>query len=159
MASAFRVALRGSNRDRSRPSLRIVAPPLCFAVAVAAYAVGVFSVAGGVVFVPFDAAALGVVVAVGLAYRRDGLLAAWGTVYAALLGYSAVHYLLGLSGRSLVERAAAFLSPDGLVFLGVEALAFGTVAWLVGTLAAVGVDRIRERREPASASSTAREEN
>lgn len=158
MASALRVALSGSNRDRSRPSLRIVAPPLCFAVAVAAYAVGVFSVAGGVVFVPFDAAALGVVVAVGLAYRRDGLLAAWGTVYAALLGYSAVHSA-SLSGRSLVERAAAFLSPDGLVFLGVEALVFGTVAWLVGTLAAVGVDRIRERREPASASSTAREEN
>lgn len=149
MVSALRAALVGSNRDRSRPSVRLVTPPLCFAVAVAAYTVGVSSIAGGVVFVPFDAAALGVVAAVGLAYRRDGLLAAWVTVYAALLGYSAYHSF-GLSGRSLVERAAAFLSADGLVFLGVEALVFGTVAWLVGTLAAVAADRIRERREPAS---------
>lgn len=157
MISALRTALLGSSRDRSRPSVRIVAPPLCFAVAVAAYAVGVFAIAGGVVFVPFDAAALGAVAAGVLAYRRDGLLAAWVTVYAALLGYSAYHSF-GLSGRSLVERAAAFLSPDGLVFLGVEALVFGTVAWLVGTLAAVAVDRVRERREPASTASTTRGE-
>ncbi|WP_048077938.1 hypothetical protein, partial [Halorubrum sp. AJ67] len=140
---------------RPRPSLRLVAPPLCFAVAFAAYAVGVFSIAGGVVFVPFDAAALGVAVAVSLAYRRDGLVPAWLTVYGALLGYSAVHYFLGLSGRSLAERAAAFLSPDGLVFLGVEALVFGTVAWIVGTLAALAVERVRERR---GVSSTARGE-
>jgi len=139
-------ALLGSSRDRPLPSLRLVAPPLCFALAFAAYAVGVFAIAGGVVFVPFDAAALGVAVALGLAYRRDGLLSAWLTVYAALLGYSATYYFLGLSGRSLAERAAAFLSPDGLVFLGVEALVFGTVAWLVGTLAAVAVERVRERR-------------
>ncbi|QAU13520.1 hypothetical protein EKH57_12815 [Halorubrum sp. BOL3-1] len=158
MASALRAALLGSSRERSRPSARLVAPPLCFAVVFAAYAVGVFAIAGGVVFVPFDAAALGVVAAVALAYRRDGLIPAWLTVYAALLGYSANHSFLGLSGRSLVERAAAFLSPDGLVFLGVEALVFGTVAWLVGTLAAVAVDRVRERRGASAAASTTRGE-
>ena len=153
MASALRAALLGSNRDRPLPSPRLVAPPLCFAVAFAAYAVGVFSIAGGVVFVPFDAAALGVVAAVGLSYRRDGLLPAWLTVYAALLGYNAVHYFHGLSGRSVIERAVAFLSPDGLVFLGVEALVFGTVAWVVGTLAALAVERVRERRGGSAAAS------
>ncbi|ELZ46914.1 hypothetical protein C463_03397 [Halorubrum californiense DSM 19288] len=153
MPSALRAALLGSDRCRPRPSLRLVAPPLCFVVAFAAYATDVFSIAGGVVFVPFDAAALGVVAAVALSYRRDGLLPAWVTVYAALLGYSAVHYFLGLSGRSLAERAAAFLSPDGLVFLGVEALVFGTVAWLVGTVAALAVDRVRERRDASATAS------
>ena len=153
MASALRAALLGSSRDRPLPSLRLVAPPLCFAVTVAAYAVGAFSIAGGVVFVPFDAAALGVAVAAGLGYRRDGLFPAWTTVYAALLGYSAVHYFLGLSGRSLAERAAAFLSPDGLAFLGVEALVFGTVAWVVGSLAALAVARVRGRRGASSTAS------
>ncbi|PSQ57127.1 hypothetical protein BRD22_02930 [Halobacteriales archaeon SW_8_68_21] len=154
MVSALRVALLGSSRSRPLPWLRLVAPPLCFVVAFAAYAVGVFSIAGGVVFVPFDAAALGVAVAVGLAYRRDGLVPAWLTVYAALLGYSAVHYFFGLSGRSFVDRTAAFLSPDGLVFLGVEAFVFGTVAWLIGTLTAVAVERVRERRDELSTAST-----
>ncbi len=60
-------------------------------------------------------------------------------MYAALLGYSADHSLLGLSGRSPVERVSALLQLDGLVFLGVEALVLGTLAFLLGVCCERGV--------------------
>ncbi|WP_200531003.1 hypothetical protein [Halorubrum sp. LN27] len=141
MSLARRVLL-GSERTRSHRR-RLLVPPLVFLASFAAYAVGLFAVSGGVVFLPVDAAALGVLAAAVLAARRSGLVLAWASVYGALLGSTADHYLLGLSGRSLGERVVAFLSPDGLVFLGVEAVALGTIAWAVGTLAAIAVERLR----------------
>ena len=102
-------------------------------------ALGVFTVAGGVVFVPGDAVLVGGVGAAYLGYRHDGLVVAWFGMYAALLGYSADHSLLGLSGRSPVERVSALLQLDGLVFLGVETLVLGTLAFLLGVCCEQGV--------------------
>ncbi|SMO57645.1 hypothetical protein [Halorubrum cibi] len=147
MVSSLRAILLGSNReDRPRPDPRLVAPPLCFLGVFVGYAVGVFEVLGGVVFLPWDAAVAGVLVAAILAYRGDGLAVAWVVVYAALLGYSADHYLLGLPGRPVVERIAALLGVDGLVYLGVQALVLGTLAWIGGTVAARVAAVVRDRR-------------
>ncbi|GAB3695539.1 hypothetical protein [Halorubrum pallidum] len=142
---SLRTLLLGPPRDRPRPDPRLAVPPACFALVFTAYAVGAFEISGGVVFLAGHAAAVGVLGAAGLAVRREGLIAAWATVYAALLGYSANHYLLGLSGRSLVERIVALLGLDGLVYLGVQALVFGTLAWAIGVGGALAVGRLRER--------------
>ncbi|GAB7009567.1 hypothetical protein [Halorubrum trueperi] len=142
---SLRALLVGPKRNRPRPDPRLLVPPLCFALVFAAYAVGAFEISGGVVFLAGDAAVVGVVAAAGLAFRRSGVVASWAAVYAALLGYSANHYLLGLSGRSLGERLVAMLGVDGLVYLGVQAVVFGTLAWLVGAVAARAIPALRER--------------
>ena len=144
---SLRAILLGSDREnRPRFDPRLVVPPLCFLGVFVGYAVGVFEVVGGVVFLPWDAAVAGVLVAAVLAHRGDGLAVAWVVVYAALLGYSADHYLLGLSGRPLLERVAALLGVDGLVYLGVQALVLGTLAWIGGTVAARVAATVRDRR-------------
>ncbi|RLM67701.1 hypothetical protein [Halorubrum sp. Atlit-26R] len=145
MSLARRVLL-GSDPNGSPRRHRLLVPPLLFLVSFAAYALGVFSVSGGVVFLAFDAAALGVLVTAGLAYRGAGMALAWASVYGALLGSNADHYLLGLPGRPLGERVGALLELDGLVFVGVEALALGTIAWVVGAVARRAVDELRDRR-------------
>ncbi|WP_144798194.1 hypothetical protein [Halorubrum depositum] len=145
MSLARRVLL-GSNRNGPPRRYRLLAPPLLFLAVFAAYALGAFEISGGVVFLAGDAALVGVLAAAVLAYRRAGLALAWATVYGALLGYSADHYLLGLSGRSLGERVAALVELDGLVFVGVEALALGTLAWAVGVTARRAVEEVRARR-------------
>ena len=142
MSLARRVLL-GSKPNDSPRRRRLLVPPLLFLVSLAAYALGVFAHAGGVVFLAVDAAALGVLAAAVLAYRRAGMALAWGSVYGALLGSNANHYLLGLPGRPLGERVAALVELDGLVFVGVEALALGTVAWVVGTVGRLAVERVR----------------
>ena len=142
MSLARRVLL-GSKPNDSPRRRRLLVPPLLFLVSLAAYALGVFAHAGGVVFLAVDAAALGVLAAAVLAYRRAGMALAWGSVYGALLGSNANHYLLGLPGRPLGERFAALVELDGLVFVGVEALALGTVAWVVGTVGRLAVERVR----------------
>jgi len=123
-----------------------------FGIPFAAYALDIFEVAGGVVFVPGHAALVGVLGAVWVGYQQRGLTIAWLVAYAALLGYSADHYLLGLSGRSLFDRAAAFLGLDGLVFLGIEALVFGTLGFLLGTCCSWGLAFVWEKTTQSEAS-------
>ena len=142
---SLRALLFGPSRNRSRLDPRLAVPPGCFVLVFVAYATGVFDIAGGVVFLAGHAAGVGVLGAAWLAVRRAGLVAAWAAVYAALLGYSADHYLLGLSGRPLAERVVALFGLDGLVYLGVQALVLGTIAWVIGVLAALGAGRLRER--------------
>ncbi|MYL15733.1 hypothetical protein GLW36_03605 [Halorubrum terrestre] len=150
MSLARRVLL-GSDPNCSPRRRRLLVPPLLFLVSLAAYALGLFAHAGGVVFLAVDAATLGVLAAAVLAYRRAGIALAWATVYGALLGSNADHYLLGLPGRHLGERVAALVEVDGLVFVGVEALALGTVAWIAGAVARRAVDELRDWRRDASA--------
>jgi succinate dehydrogenase/fumarate reductase flavoprotein subunit len=150
MSLARRVLL-GSNPNGSPRRHRLLIPPLLFLTAFAAYALGIFEVAGGVVFLAGEAAVVGLLAAGVLAYRRAGMALAWAAVYGALLGHNADHYLLGLSGRPLSERVAAFLGPDGLAFVGVQALALGTLAWVAGTVAVRAVEEVRARRREAHA--------
>lgn len=103
-----------------------------FVATALAYAVGLFSTTGGVVFLPADAAVVGILGAGLFGYRQSGLAFGWLAAYAPLLGAVADHYLLDLSTRPLAERIAAFLSPDGLAFLGVAAVVLGTLAWSGG---------------------------
>lgn len=149
--SLARRALLGSDQNGSPRRRRLLVPPLLFLAVFAAYALGFFEIAGGVAFLAGEAAIVGVLAAAVLAYRRAGLALAWAAVYGALLGSNADHYLLGLSGRPRGERVAAFLGPDGLAFVGVEALALGTIAWVAGAVAVRAVEETRDRRRDAHA--------
>lgn len=115
---------------------------LLFVTTFAAYAVGIFSVGGGVVFVPGHAALVGLLAAGWAGYRHRGVAVAWLLAFGPLLGYLADHYLLGLTGRPFAERVAALVDLDGLLVMGFEALVFGTIGFSVGAITHWGIRRI-----------------
>lgn len=103
-----------------------------FLATLAAYATGVFEIAGGVVWIPGHAALVAMAAALLIGALRGGVLSAWLVAYAPLLGYRADHAFFGLSHRTRIEQAAYFLDIEGLVVLGLLALVFGTVAFALG---------------------------
>lgn len=143
MGPALRSPLLGSDAERTRRLLTALLPLAAFVVTFTLYAAGVFQVAGGVVFLAADAAAVGALAAFVVGYARTGwlfgVLATWG----ALLGQNADHYLLGLSGRSLAERVGVFFELDALAFTAVQALVVGTLAWTAGTVLSLAVAELR----------------
>lgn len=114
-----------------------------FVINLAAYALGLFSVSGGVVFLPFHAAIVGMIAGFWIGYSRSGLLFAWVVTYTSLLGYHADHAFFGLSGRGFAEQLTYFVRLDGLVFLAVEGIALGTLAFILGSLVRGGIDLFR----------------
>lgn len=146
MNLAVRSILFGSDVSARQRDVSLSVAVGLFGTTFAAYALGVFEIAGGLVVVPGHAALVGVLGAGWVGSRRSGLATAWLVAYAALLGYSADHYFLGLSGRTFPERAAAFLGPDGLAFLGIEALVLGTLGCFGGTVCRRGLAFVRETR-------------
>jgi hypothetical protein len=139
MNPALRTLLVGTTQSASRRSLVVAGAVGVFAATLAAYALELFAVSGGVVFIPSDAATVGVIAGVWIGYARRGLLAAWLVAYAALLGYHADHAFFGLSGRGFGDQFAYFVELEGLVFLAVEAVVLGTLAFIVGGLLRLGV--------------------
>jgi len=116
-----------------------------FALTFAAYAVEVFAVTGGVVFVPGDAALVALVPAAWLGCARDGLLGAWLVATGAFLGYRAYHAFLGLSSRTLAEQAAFFVEPEGLFVAALFGVVAGSLAFPVGRALRRGVDAVVAR--------------
>lgn len=143
MSHPIHTLVVGRDRSRFGVSLDLLFVATLTVATLLAYAVGVFAVGGGVVFLPGDAVLVGLVGAAVLATRGSGLALSWLAVYGPLLAYGADHYLLGLSGRSLAEKVAAFLSPEGLVVLGVAALVVGTLGWAAGSLGRWAVASVR----------------
>ncbi|MFC4549205.1 MULTISPECIES: hypothetical protein [Halorussus] len=143
MSSTASTVLFGRRRIDRRPSVPLILAVGVFALTFVGYALGVFSVSGGVVFVPYYAAVVGMVAAGAAGYSQNGVALAWLFTYASLLGFDADHVFLGLSGRSLGSRLAAFLQPDGLAFFAVLALVLGTLAFGFGSLARLGVEFAR----------------
>jgi len=111
-----------------------------FVITLLGYAVGILTTSGGLVWIPWHAAILGLVAGGVAAYLRGGLVFAWCVAIAALLGAHADHALFGLSSRPLAGRIRYFLRPDGLTFFAVEGLLIGTVAFLAGSSLRLAVD-------------------
>ncbi|WP_251342899.1 hypothetical protein [Haloplanus halophilus] len=137
----LRRLLLGEQVDRT---LEVVGAAAVFLGTFAAYATGVFAVAGGVVLLPGDATALGIVVAAGVGYRNGGLVAAWVAPFAAYLGFDAEWALLGLSSHGLPGRLSFLFDPTGLAVAAAGALVFGTAGFAVGSLVRASVDYVRE---------------
>ncbi|WP_164974625.1 hypothetical protein [Halegenticoccus tardaugens] len=127
----------------SRGGLWLILVVTLFAATAVAYALGVFAVSGGVVFVPEGTALVGVVAAGLSGYDRRGPVAAWLVASAPLLGFRAFHAFTGLSYRSFSEQLTYFLEPRRLTVLAVEGLALGLLAFFSGSLVRRGVDVLR----------------
>ena len=108
-----------------------------------AYAVGAFTVDGGVLLLPQDATYVGTLVAAGIGYRRGSLLGAWATLFAAYLGFDAEWAFLGLSSHSLVGKIEFLFSPEGLAISATASILLGTVAYVVSYLVGLGLERAR----------------
>lgn len=145
MAPSLRTLFLGPSERRFQRRLDLLFVGALFLATVLAYAVGLLEVTGGVVFLPMDAALVGTIGAVLIGYRQSGLGFGWLAAYAPLLGFSADHYLLGLSSQPIPDRVMAFFEPDSLAFLAVEAVVLGTLAWVVGIAVSYALDAVRER--------------
>ncbi|WP_255151545.1 hypothetical protein [Halorarius halobius] len=143
MLSSERV-LVGRPAAWNRPAVWLCLAVACFLGTFAAYAVGVFHIAGGVIFIPGEAALVGLVAATLVGLARGGAVPGWLLAAASLYGYRADHAFLGLSGRTLAEQTAYFLGVEGLVVLAVQGVVIGTLAVAVGALARAGMDAVSE---------------
>lgn len=145
MSSSKRL-LFGTESSRS---LRFWVVPLAvFVVTFAAYATDAFAVSGGVVWVPGDAAVVGLMVCAVLGYLSAGFLLAWASAYAGTLAYHADHYFLSLSSHSRPEQLRDFLALDGLVALAVIALLVALVGFALGRGTKMGKMRVAKAGEP-----------
>jgi len=143
MVPSLRGLLLGERFERN---LDLLAASVIFVGTFLAYALGLFTVDGGVVFLPVDATSVGLIVAAGIGYRRGSLLVAWGTLFAAYLAFHAEWAFLGLSSHSLTGKLAFLFDPVSLVIFTVASVFFGTTAFAVGYLVEIGVERIRDTR-------------
>jgi hypothetical protein len=134
MAPALRPLLLGPDADSSLSIPGWLLPVAVFGVSFAFYAAGLFSVSGGVIWIPGDAALLGLVISLVVGYLGEGVLVAVASVYGAVLGYHADHAFLGLSSHSRFEQLAYFLELDGLAYFGLIALVIGAIGFVLGSL-------------------------
>ena len=139
--------LRGSPGSPLRAGMVVTLALVVFAVSFAAYATGVFFVSGGVVFIPYYAALVGLVAAVGVGLARGGLVAAWAVVFAALYGFHADHAFLGLSYRTFAAQVEYFVEPQSILVFAIEAILVGTLPFVVGRGGRHAADVVRTRRE------------
>lgn len=114
MAWSRRYWVVGRERSGSRKLLWPFTGILLFLTTFAAYAVGAFTVSGGIIWIPGDAALVGFIGAVLVGYDHSGVILAWLVTYATLLGYRADHAFMGLSSRTRIEQAAYFLQLESL---------------------------------------------
>lgn len=115
-----------------------------------AYAAEIFHVSGGIVFIPFYAAVVGMLAGAWVGYRRRGLVFGWLVAYTSLLGYRADHAFLGIAHRPIGHRFAYFFQPEGLVVFAVEGIVLGTLAFGLGYSVRAGLKVARTRRVPSS---------
>lgn len=148
MNTSWRRVLLGGDRSSTHLAFILGVGISLFGVTFASYALGFFYVSGGLVFVPFYGAVVGILGGIWAGFRQEGLVFGWVLTYFPLLGYLADHYLLGLSHRSIGYRLAAFFQPEGLAVLGIQALVLGTLAFVVGTIGRHAIEYFRGQTQP-----------
>lgn len=137
--------LLGPAPRRARLAAWALAALGLFVATLAAYAAGVFHIAGGVIVIPGQAAVVALAAAGVVGYTRGGLVVAWLVAAGPLYGYRADHAFVGLSGRTRGEQLAYFLEFDGLAVVAVLAVVVALLGYLTGTLLRVGADAITDK--------------
>lgn len=142
MVPPLRPLLLGPDRFQRR--LDVLLALAVGALTALAYAVELFELGGGVVFLPYHAALVGSVTAVVVGYQRGGLAFGWLVAYTPYLGLQVTWAFLWLSsGRSLGDRLAFVSDPAGLGYFALFAAVVGGAGYAVGRLLAFGGERLR----------------
>ncbi|QCC49476.1 hypothetical protein DV707_17280 (plasmid) [Halobellus limi] len=141
--------LLGSKRGRPQEALLIGLGLGLFALTFLAYELNIFYHSGGVVFIPFHAAFLGVAAAFWTGYSRTGLLAGWVLTYLSFLGWR-TEWATDISPRPFIERIAYVVQPDGLVALAIIGVGVAVIGFTAGTLARKGIDALRTGPQTAT---------
>ena len=103
MPSTVSTILLGRPQAGHRPFALMSLAIGAFAMTFVGYALDVFYVSGGVVFIPYYAAVVGIVSTGAVGYSQNGVVFAWIVTYASLLGFHADHAFLGLSAQSFSQ--------------------------------------------------------
>jgi len=140
--ATFRTILLGSKRGGQRQALLIGLSFGLFALTFLAYELNIFYDSGGVVFIPFHAAIVGVTAAFWTGYRRFGLLSGWVLTYVTFLGWR-TEWATGISPRPLIERIAYVFRPDGLVALAIIGVGVAVIGFTAGTIVRKGINTLR----------------
>jgi len=143
--ATLRTLLLGSKRVGPRPGYLIALGLGLFGLTFLAYEIGVFYHSGGVVFVPFHAAIVGMIAAFWVGYSRNGLLIGWIFAYLSFLGWHA-EWATDISPRPLIERIYYVIRPDGLVALAIMALVVAVVGFTAGEISRKGINVLRDER-------------
>lgn len=147
----FRTTLLGPKPERAQRAVLLSLALGLFGVTFLAYELDIFSHSGGVVFIPFHAALVGVAAAFWTGYSRTGLLAGWLLTYLSFLGWRA-EWATEISPRPLTERIAYIVRPDGLAALAIIGVGVSVIGFTAGALVRNGVDALRT--EPQTATDT-----
>lgn len=139
--------LFGPAPRRRRVTAWVLAALALFAVTLAAYATGVFHIAGGLIIVPGQAALLALAAAGVVGYTRSGLAVAWLVAAGPLYGYRADHAFFGLSGRTRTEQLAYFLDLEGVAVVALLTIVVAAIGFVAGRLVRVGPDVITLERD------------
>ncbi|ELY77137.1 hypothetical protein [Natrinema gari] len=142
MVRALRKHFLGNQFERN---LTFLAVPVIFLGTFTAYAIGLFTVEGGVILLASNATSIGIIIAASVGYRRGGLIAAWVSLFAAYQGFYAEWAFLGLSSHSLTGQLAFLFDQVRLAFAAGASIAFGTIAYIGGVLVHRGYNFVRHR--------------
>lgn len=142
MVPALRSILLGSTQTDDGRGVLLALALGGFGASFVGYSLGVFAVSGGVVWIPFHAAVVGVIAGCVVGYTRKGLVLGWTVSYTALLGYHAHSAFIGLSRRGFEERLGYFFRGDALGYLAVAGIGLGTLAFTLGLLVWWGRDAL-----------------
>lgn len=140
MPLSLRSILLGTKASTHHPYSVLMVAVGVFVLTLLAYAVGFFTVSGGVIWIPFYAAVVGMIAGFWVGYARRGMLFGWLVTYTALLGYHANSAFIGQSRQGLLEQFRYFTRIDGLGYLAVVALVLGTLVFTLGTLMRWGIE-------------------
>ena len=151
MGISLHSAILGANRPKRSRAIVLMLAVGGFIATFAGYASGLFSTGGGALLIPFYAAVVGMSVGCWAGYSKSGLLIAWLLAYTPMLGFHAESALIGPTGQSLGEQLAYLVRSDILVVLGIQAIVFGTVAFVIGFLLQEGFNVFQENFVSASA--------
>lgn len=147
LRAALRTIVLGSEPGDRRRGLRTGLALGLFGTTFFAYELGIFFDSSGIVFISFHAAIVGVIATFWAGYARNGLLFGWVLTYLSFLGWHA-EWATEISVRSLANRVAYFVRPDGLLALTSIGLIVAVVGFTAGALTRRGIDTLRAGSRP-----------
>jgi hypothetical protein len=142
ITTIIRRILFGSKQGPPQQTVLIGVALGLFGVTFLAYELDIFYHSGGVVFVPFHAAVVGLIAACWTGYRQIGVVTGWGLTYVGFLGWRA-EWATDISPRPLIERIGYVVQLDGLIALAIIGAGVAVTGFTAGAIARQVINRLR----------------